>query len=490
MRLVPKLALGLGGLALLWTAGWFAGRALWVAPEADRAVERLREGRLFVAYDSRSIGGFPFGYEVALQGVTVSDESALWRWMAAEARIGGGLGNGGALEIRPSAESRVLVEPASWGGGAGETPMLVEIAATAPLLRLASGPDRPRARLTADRLTAERREGGGPARALRIALDGLDAEAAALDGDGALTLAAARAEAEWTLSPDGVREDRARFAVETVSLEASGAALDAGSPTEFHERGGALTVAFASGRSESSGASTGGPSAAPVEGGAEAASSALRFEAAGGRARLSTESLGLRWRLDGAGAPTPGFAVEAARVAARLDAPLRRAPDPQDWSAGFEVEGAAPGAALWSAFDPAGALPRDPMALKLELGGLARLIADLGAPSAGQSPVDLETLEIRAARLDALGASADAKGALDIAGNAAAPEGRVRLDLAGAAALLDRAEAAGLLPPAAAADLRAMAAEFFAQSAGPDALTAEIDFAPDGAVSVNGKRVR
>ncbi len=490
MRLNNKILLGVAGLAAVWTAGWFVGRALWVAPEADRAVERLREGSLFLTYDERRIGGFPFGYEIALIGLSVSDASGLWRWAAPEARIGGGLGAGGALEIRPAPESRLIVEPAAWEGGADAAPLLLSLKAEAPLIRLAPGPDRPHARLTAASLSAERVEGGGPVKGLRIAVAGLDADAAYDAGEGALVLSADRAEGEWRLSPDGVSEDAGALTFEALSVDFSGAALDAGGPEEFHARNGSATLALASARSTSSAGSTGGPSAAPMRAVGEAGPSATRIEVGQGRARIASEGEAVRWRLEGEGAPLIGFETSVAKATAGFDLPLRRAAAPQDWSARFAVEGATIAEPIWALFDPVGALGRAPMAMKVEIGGAARLFADLGAPSAGQSPLDLETLEIRAARLDALGATAEAKGELAIAGDASSPEGTIHLDLVGAHALLDRAVAGGLVPPAAEPEFRKVLETYLAPKGGEDALTSELVFAPGGAVTMNGQRVR
>lgn len=97
------------GVPVLWSAGWFAGKSLYVEPEADKAVERLRDGEVFFAYDRRNIGGFPFAYDVSYEGVSISNVTRTLTWTANSLRVHTSIANTGEISLIPSTDSKLAI---------------------------------------------------------------------------------------------------------------------------------------------------------------------------------------------------------------------------------------------------------------------------------------------------------------------------------------------------------------------------------------------
>lgn len=155
------------------------------------------------------------------------------------------------------------------------------------------------------------------------------------------------------------------------------------------------------------------------------------------------------------------------------------------------------GEAVWSMFDPAGALPRAPATLVIDLAGQMRFLTDLfaGAPNLGGGPpAEVEALDIRELRLALAGAELTGSGAFtfDNSGSGPfgpgmpAPDGTVNLSLTGGQTLLDRLVTMGLLGQEQAMMARMMTGILAKPGAGPDELVSEITVRPDGSVLANG----
>lgn len=481
---------GLAAFAALWSAGWFAGKSLYVEPEADRAVERMRAGSLFFAYDRRAVTGFPFGYDIAFEDVSVSDAGGLWRWRAPSVSVSAGLSDPAALVIRPAPESRLTVESAAFGAG-GAPASVFDVEAEGFVVTLSENGDGPRAAIEAARLAAVQAPGAGALSDMRLVLAGLAAEGRFGAGAGRGALMAASADYALALSLDQVSETRAEGRYEDLSLTFEGAALDAGNLAAFLAADGIFDLRMETGAVSGTSRSTGGPSAPPVVYEGTASRSETLVALRGGRAAYSASAEGLT--VSYAAEPPaafPGGGGRAANFEMRLDMPLRRAPEPAPWALDLVLAGLEPDEALWSAVDPAGALGRGPLALEVRLDGAARVTADLGASSLSGPPVAVETLAIRAARLSLPGFAAEAEGALDIVGPASQPEGTVALELRGAYDLLDRAARGGLLAPEAADGYREVLTVYGKPGPeGADHLLADIRLGR-GEVTVNGAPLR
>lgn len=154
---------------------------------------------------------------------------------------------------------------------------------------------------------------------------------------------------------------------------------------------------------------------------------------------------------------------------------------------------------LWGMMDPGGQLPHDPVSLRLDLDGLARLDRDLFDPEAmmqPSAPGELQRLDLKTLSLSLLGASLTGDGALTFDnadkttfGGMPVPLGQVSLRGQGINGLLDRLVAMGLLPQDQVMMGRMMMS-MFAKQTGDDELSSTIEFKPGGQILANGQRIR
>lgn len=154
------------------------------------------------------------------------------------------------------------------------------------------------------------------------------------------------------------------------------------------------------------------------------------------------------------------------------------------------------GEEIWSMIDPAGAIPRDPATLVLDVQGMARLLVSLldeEAVAAAAEPAQIEALTINDMRLTIAGAELTGAGAFTFDnadratfGGMPAPEGSVNLKLTGGNTLLDRLVQMGLVPQEQAMMTRMMTGMLAKPGEGADTLVSEITVRPDGSVLANG----
>ncbi|QIE57358.1 DUF2125 domain-containing protein [Pikeienuella piscinae] len=481
MKTSRLIAVGAVGVAALWTAGWFAGRSLYVEPEAQRVVDKLRAGDIFFTYERRTIGGFPVAYDVAYEGVSLSSASTLWRWSLPRLSVGSGLVDSGVVTLRPASESKLIIESAALSGQDGAEPVVFDIRVDAPLITLTGDDEQAAVMLRASGLSAKQTAGDAPLSDARIQLDelALDARLAGAGKDGKLTATAL--EIAYTFSPDMVSETSTTINVADLAIGFTGEALDAADFAEFVSRDGAARATIATGRYEIASAGSGGPSQPPYELEFGAGSSETIASIREGRARYEIDSTELLYAME-RDPPAGGATVDAFSM--MLDMPIRRGAAPYQLT--LSVDGVKPDDAFWSVTDATGSLPRTPMALNLEFAGTARILADLGGQSFNQPPIDVETLEIRAFRAEGMGLLAEATGALDIAGDASMPDGDLSLDLTGALALIGDLAEASLIPEEVARVYTGVALEYGRKGEGEDHLLADIHVS-NGAMTINGR---
>lgn len=488
------------GVAVLWSAGWFAGKTLYVAPKADRAIERLRGGDLFFSYDSRAIGGFPFGYDVEYRAAELSGASGFWRWSAPSISVGSGVADGGALAFTPAPESKLVVDAGAFGGGAEAPPavfdivarnMRVTIAGTEGVVAQEGAAPGFTVDLTADAATAEQVAGGGALSDGLLRFEGLAANGVFGEESAAGALVADLMETGYRFSADGVSEVFSSGVTEGVDLSFNGTALDSEGIAEFLERGGVAELRFVADGYSMSGGSTGGPSRPPytmeISGGRSEGVVAFGE----GRARYSADVETMRYEMEmDEPAPVAGGGA-LGRLGVTLEMPLERTSTPEPYALSLAIDELEVDEGLWALVDPASGLKHGPMSVDLELGGVVRLLVDLGVgAAAGQSPVDVESVEIRSAALEGLGVRARATGTLDIAGDAATPDGEINLDVTGVLGLIDDLARAGLVPRQQAEVYKMIALQVGrAGDGGPDHLIADVEMR-DGAMIVNGQRLR
>ncbi len=490
MKPLPLFAALVVGGATLWSAGWFVGKTVFVEPEADRAVEDIRAGRMFFSFKERSIGGFPFGYNVAYHGVSVSDSSTTWRWTVPEIEVASGGADSGALTLTTSPSSVLEI---SSGGGGDASPTVFDIETKDFLVHLQQG-GKGGSIIDAEatEIAAVQRGAGGLISGARFVVSDLVyalRPESAVAGEVGLT--ASRVEAAYRMSADGVSEtwseSTSHGVVLAVDYDATG--YDAANPFMFVTEGGsvAATLNIASGEGRSG--STGGPSAVPFTGTFTTGESTARI--AVGQGRLSYGGEGAAARFDVTyeeGGPIPGFGFEMGRAAVDFSMPTEVSAETQPYSLMISGSDITLDDGLWGQFDPGAALRRDPMLMTFDVAGNARIFRDLMSFEVSERhgpPIELETLTLRDVRFAGLGAGLSATGELDVRGVAAQPDGEISIVIDGALAVIDQLTAAGLIELDAANLYKAMGQQILRPGEGEDQFIADV-VSKGGNVSING----
>lgn len=201
-----------------------------------------------------------------------------------------------------------------------------------------------------------------------------------------------------------------------------------------------------------------------------------------------------------AGMPFP-FEIAMAQSGFNLAMPVSASEEPQDFALGLTFGDFTMSDMIWSTFDPAGQLPRDPATVILDLAGKAKLLVDWMNPEAAAQmsgpPGALEGLTLNNLVVDAAGARLEGAGAVTFDGTGpsmmpgmANPVGEVNMSLTGGNALLDKLVAMGLLPQDQAMGARMMMGLFAVPGDAPDTLKSNIQFTQDGQILANGQRIR
>lgn len=220
----------------------------------------------------------------------------------------------------------------------------------------------------------------------------------------------------------------------------------------------------------------------------------LRYETAGMETALAVT------------VPTLPFPISAQWAESGFDLllPVKASEEPQDTALGLTLAGFTMSEALWSIFDPAGVLPREPATLAVDLGAQvtpevslfdADAMESLGV--SGEAPGALETLTLETLRLEAAGASVTGEGAftfdnsdLETFDGFPRPEGEVRVELRGQNTLIDRLIEMGLLAEEDAMGARMMLGMFTVPGDAPDSATATIEINARGHILANGQRIQ
>ncbi|MEX5728078.1 hypothetical protein Ga0609869_001431 [Rhodovulum iodosum] len=215
-----------------------------------------------------------------------------------------------------------------------------------------------------------------------------------------------------------------------------------------------------------------------------------------------TAQSGTEMMVSGAQIPFPQLAMQIEEGAFGLTMPTAQGEEPGDFGLLTRLQGLTVDEALWSMIDPAGALPRDPATLVIDLSGKARMLADLFDPMAiaelqGQPPAELQSLDVNALQLSVAGADLSGAGAFSFDNSDTTPfngmpkpTGGLSLRLTGANALLDKLVAMGLVPQDQATGFRMMLGMFAKPGEGADTLVSDIQVTEDGQILANGQRLR
>jgi hypothetical protein len=205
--------------------------------------------------------------------------------------------------------------------------------------------------------------------------------------------------------------------------------------------------------------------------------------------------------LSGGEMPVPQVTGTLGGLGTRLAMPLRQTEEPQPLGLRLSLTDLVLGEEIWAMFDPAGVLPRDPATLIADIAGMARWTVDPAdeaamerAAEAGETPLEVSSLDIEELRLALSGAELAGTGGVDLdwsrpgpfGPGSPAPDGELSLVLTGGQALLDNLVRMGLLTQEDAMMTRMMLGAIARPGQEPDTLVSEITLQPDGTVLANG----
>lgn len=198
--------------------------------------------------------------------------------------------------------------------------------------------------------------------------------------------------------------------------------------------------------------------------------------------------------------PIPQIAVKIAESAFNLLAPIARSDTPQDFSLLVKLAGLSVNEDVWKMVDAKGVLPHDPATVILDLAGKGKWAFDFFDPAQAATPPavpgELDALTLKQLQVTAVGAELTGTGDLTFDNSAVPPggmpkpTGAVNLKLVGGNGLIDKLTQMGVVPQDQAMGARMMLGMFAKPGDGPDTLTSQIEFKPDGAILANGQRIQ
>ncbi len=452
MRPIPIIALALAGSA---ASAEIAPEALWARWQSGEAAVTALEG---VARDADGA--------LVIEGAVLR----LGRGAAAPRLLAG------TLTLSPEGAATRITPPATWAVEAADG---ITTRVTAPELDLVveGDPASPVYRIAEPVLGASATVAGAEA-SLGVTLTAADLVAEINPGTG-FDLKAA--EAALRLVPDGGPESvQATYRGLDMTFEGPLAAFVApvteGLPYS-------LTVAAEAGRQVLT-----GPTDAAGTVTATIASGPSRTSIASTERRIEAmQSLSdLVLSAAGPALPLSDARIDIAALTLGLSTPAAAVETSAPVSLDLGIAGLSPSEELWDLVDPGGALPRDPAELRLAVSGALSWTGAEDPPVPAVERATLETL-----RLSALGASLAGQGGVQFRPPATPnspgrPLGGLGFTLTGASALLDRLAALRIVPEGQIMGLRMGLGLFTRPGEDPDTLVTEIEFAPDGAVVVNG----
>jgi hypothetical protein len=187
-----------------------------------------------------------------------------------------------------------------------------------------------------------------------------------------------------------------------------------------------------------------------------------------------------------------------------LDAPVAKSDTPQDFQIGINLSGFTMSDMIWSLFDPASILPRDPATIAMDISGKARMLFDMMDPealaemnSSPTPPAEVHSLNINQLLVSLVGASLSGDGAftfdnsdLQTFGGVPRPNGSISLKLVGGNGLIDKLIQMGFVSDQDAMGARMMMGMLAVPGDAPDTLNSRIEINEQGHVLANGQRIQ
>ncbi len=217
----------------------------------------------------------------------------------------------------------------------------------------------------------------------------------------------------------------------------------------------------------------------------------------------SVSSTGVSFNMDGNQVPLP-IVAGLGQIAFNMLIPVAKSETPSDFALGVTLGDFVTSDQLWSMFDPANVLPRDPATISFDLIGKAKLLFDFFDPAQmtavenGEAmPAELNAVTLRNLRVAAAGAELTGTGDftfnnndLESFGGFPKPTGGIDVGLVGGNGLMDKLVQMGLLPQEQAMGARMMMGLFTRPGDGPDSLTTKLEINEQGHILANGQRIQ
>ncbi|CAD0186153.1 hypothetical protein RUESEDTHA_03058 [Ruegeria sp. THAF57] len=200
------------------------------------------------------------------------------------------------------------------------------------------------------------------------------------------------------------------------------------------------------------------------------------------------------------------FPIEIAMANAGLkfEFPIQQSEEIQPFGFAINMTDFTMSDVLWSMFDPAGALPRDPATISIDTSGTAKVLTNFFDPEAVESlefaedaPGELHSLKINELLISLVGAKLTGTGDFTFdnsnteeLGGLPNPTGAANLTLTGANTLIDKLIGMGLISDSDALGARMMMGLMAVPGEEPDTLNSKIEFTEDGHIVANGQRLK
>ncbi|MFY2823111.1 DUF2125 domain-containing protein [Ruegeria sp. MALMAid1280] len=280
-------------------------------------------------------------------------------------------------------------------------------------------------------------------------------------------------------------------------------------PSDFD---GSDPASFFQGDTSFSGLFTYGSGNTAIDGTSEGQAFSMGSESQGGRFGASLDEQRLAYDIEQNNAklavttadlPFP-IEIAMAKTGVSFEFPLKQSEEEQPFGFALNLTDFTMSDVLWSIFDPAGALPRDPATITLDTTGTAKILTNFFDPASieameesGEAPGELNSLKINELLVSLVGAklTGDADFTFDNSNTEEfdgmpAPSGVANLQLVGANALIDKLIGMGLVEESDAMGARMMMGLMAVPGDEPDTLNSKIEFTEDGQILANGQRIK
>lgn len=209
---------------------------------------------------------------------------------------------------------------------------------------------------------------------------------------------------------------------------------------------------------------------------------------------------GLDVAVSGSDIPFPQVTLKADAASTAFAIPVLVQEKSAPFALRTAIEGLQIGEEIWSMFDPGAVLPRDPATLIVDLAGTGRWSIDIfdeeammAVESSGQTPGEVETVDLKELKLAIGGAELTGQGAFTIDNSdmetfdgMPRPQGKASFALSGGNGLLENLAKMGLIPQDQVMMVRMMTGMFAKPGAGPDELVSEVEIDAGGQLLING----